>query len=113
MGELHFPIEQGDNLNDSDLPIDLSCDSSCIVPSNMLINDEEVGPLVYDAIESYDITSYDCVSPSHLIHSPPIERESTIDHPNFVNEECHSKSIWEREVDAIEIMLVFTKHLTS
>lgn len=165
------------NLNKSDLPIDLSCDSSFIVPSvmvcgsldmtcandscvetlpkeflslcaqafeqeveimhlnvssnkdfksshkshmgedveeslgenfaldNMLIDDGEVESLVSDAIESYDITSCDCVSPSPLIHSPPIERESSIEHPNFVHEECHSKSIWEREVDALELML--------
>ena len=73
--------------------------------NNMFIDNDEVGSLVSDAIESYDITSYDCVSPSPLIHSPPIEHESTIDHPNFVNEECYSKSIWEREVDALEIML--------
>ena len=73
--------------------------------NNMFIDDEEVGSLVFDAIESYDITSYDCVSPFPLIHSPPIERESTIDHPNFVNEECYSKSIWKRELDALEIML--------
>ena len=32
MGDLHFLIEQGDNLNNFDLPIDLSCDSSFIVP---------------------------------------------------------------------------------
>ena len=71
----------------------------------MFIDDKEVGSLVSDAIESYDITSYDCVSPSPLIHSPPIEHESTIDHPNFVNEECYSKSIWERELDALKTML--------
>ena len=62
MGELHFPIEQGDNLINSNLPIDLSCDSSFIVPSNMFIDDEEVGSLESDAIQSYDITSYDCVT---------------------------------------------------
>ena len=71
----------------------------------MFIDNDEVGSLVSDAIESYDITSYDCVSPSPLIHSPPIERESIIDHPNCVNEEWHSKSIWECEVDAIDVML--------
>ena len=71
----------------------------------MFIDDEEVGSLVSDAIESYDITSYDCVSPSPFIHSPPTERESTIDQPNFLNEVSHSKYIWEREVDALEIML--------
>ena len=175
--ELHFPIEQGDNLDNSDLPINFFCDSSFIVPSimvyessdltcandsyvetlpkeflslcaqafeqevkimhsnvnsnkdlnssykshigeeveeslgekfavnNKFIDDEEVGSVVSDAIESYDITSYDCVSPSPLIHSPPIGCESTTDHPNFVNEECHSKSIWECEIDALEIML--------
>ena len=162
MGKLHFSMEQGDNLNNFDLPIDLSRDSSFIVLSimvheslymicandsyvetlpkeilslcaqafkqeveimhlnvssnedlnssykshigeeveeslgenlavnNMSIDDEEVGSLVSDAIDSYDITSYDCVSSSPLIHSPPIERESTINHPNFVNEECYS-----------------------
>ena len=36
VGELHFPMEQGDNLNNFDLPIDLSCDSSFIVPSIMM-----------------------------------------------------------------------------
>ena len=71
---------------------------------NMFIDDEEVESLVSDAIESYDITCYDCFSPSPFIHSPAIELESTIDRTNFVNEECHSKSIWEREVNALEIM---------
>ena len=36
VGELNFPIEQGDNLDNSDLPIDLSSDSSFIVPSIMV-----------------------------------------------------------------------------
>ena len=40
----------------------------------MFIDDKEVGSLVSDAIEFYDITSYDCVSLSPLIHSPPIVR---------------------------------------
>ena len=71
----------------------------------MFIDDGEVRSLVSDAIESYDITSYDCVSLSPLIYSPPIELESTIDHPKFVNEECYSKSIWEREVNALEIVM--------
>ena len=71
----------------------------------MFIDDEEVRSLVSDGIESYDITFYDCVSPSTLIHSPPIEHESTIDHPNLVNEECNSKSILKRKVDALRLML--------
>jgi hypothetical protein len=39
--------------------------------NNMYIDDEEVGSLVPDAIESYDITSDGCVSPSSFIHSQP------------------------------------------
>ena len=42
MGELHFPMEQGDNLNNSDLPIDLSCDSSFIVPSIMVYESSDM-----------------------------------------------------------------------
>ena len=41
--------------------------------NNMFIDDEEVGSLVSDAIESYDITSYNCFSPPPFIHSPSIE----------------------------------------
>ena len=36
VGELHFSMEQGDKLNNSDLPINLSCDISFIVPSIMV-----------------------------------------------------------------------------
>ena len=42
MGELHFPMKQGDNLNNSDLPIDLSCDSSFIVPSIMVYESSDM-----------------------------------------------------------------------
>ena len=34
------------------------------IVNKMFIDDEKEGSLVFDAIESYDITSYDFVSPS-------------------------------------------------
>lgn len=45
---------------------------------NLFIDDNEVGFLVSDAIESPNDTYYECVSPSPFMHSPYIKLEFTI-----------------------------------
>ena len=42
VGELHFLIEQGDNLHNSDLPIEFSCDNSFIVSSIMVYESSDM-----------------------------------------------------------------------
>ena len=53
VGELHFPMEQGDNLNNSDLPIDLSCDSLFIIPSVMVYESSNVTCAIDSYVETF------------------------------------------------------------
>lgn len=75
------------------------------VIDNLFIDFNEVGLFVSDAIESPNITSYEFVSSSTLMHSPYTELESIIVDPNIFHEECRLKLALKHEVDALELML--------